>query len=118
MSYRKYELECLLDIKKRIDENPLKNFTLSSLEADTGIPRKRLTYGYRSMTGLSISKYHENAKLEKIKELLLENDLSIKEVAAKGGFKSTSNFCFIFRRKIGVTPEQFRRLDGLESLTA
>jgi AraC family transcriptional regulator len=40
---------------------------------------------------------------------LLATDESVASVATALGFSSSANFCFAFRRAMGITPGQFRQ---------
>lgn len=42
------------------------------------------------------------------KELLLNTDLNIKQVAERSGFKSDSSLCRVFHREVGVSPNAWR----------
>lgn len=46
--------------------------------------------------------------LTQIKRLLINTDLSIKEVAYQSGFEETTNFYKFFKRETRITPEQYR----------
>jgi LacI family transcriptional regulator len=48
-------------------------------------------------------------KLEKIRTMLLETELTIEEIAQKTGFVYVENMIPLFRRNFGTTPAQFRR---------
>ncbi|HEX5082527.1 MAG TPA: AraC family transcriptional regulator [Blastocatellia bacterium] len=48
-------------------------------------------------------------RLERARDLLLHTDLSVTEVCLSVGFESLGSFSSLFRRKVGASPEQFRR---------
>jgi AraC family transcriptional regulator len=48
-------------------------------------------------------------RLERARKLLLHTDLSITEICLSVGFESPGSFSSLFRRKVGSSPEQFRR---------
>ena len=48
-------------------------------------------------------------KLEYAKNTLLNSDLSIEEIAALFNFESSAYFCRIFKKKIGLTPSEYRK---------
>ena len=49
-------------------------------------------------------------RIAKAKELLLNSDLLVSEVAFKSGFLDTNNFIRYFKREVGMTPNRFRKL--------
>jgi AraC-like DNA-binding protein len=48
-------------------------------------------------------------RLERAQNLLLRTDLSVTDVCLSVGFESLGSFSSLFRRKLGVPPEKFRR---------
>jgi AraC-like DNA-binding protein len=48
-------------------------------------------------------------RLERARKLLLHTDLPVTDVCLSVGFESLGSFSSLFRRKIGASPEQFRR---------
>ena len=50
-----------------------------------------------------------NARIEKAKNLLLDNTLPIKEISGQCGFDDVSYFLRLFKKVAGLTPSAFRR---------
>jgi AraC-like DNA-binding protein len=48
-------------------------------------------------------------RLERARNLLLHTDLTVTEICLSVGFESLGSFSSLFRRKLGASPEQFRR---------
>ncbi|MEQ5790671.1 helix-turn-helix transcriptional regulator [Muricauda sp. NFXS6] len=61
--------------------------------------------------GNNFSDFVNTYRLNHAKELLLrsEDDLSIKEIMYMSGFNSKSNFYGVFKRKVGMTPNAYRK---------
>ncbi|MNR44608.1 Melibiose operon regulatory protein [compost metagenome] len=57
---------------------------------------------------VSVSDYILESRIEKVKELLLETNWSIVEIAAQSGFQSKSHFFTAFKKATGLTPSQYR----------
>ena len=90
--------------------------------ADSGVP----TVGYfaeqlhlspnylsemlRSLTGKSTQDHIHFELLEKAKSLLLSSEHSISEIAFQLGFSYPQYFSRLFKRKLGKTPGEFRKL--------
>ncbi len=64
---------------------------------------------FKSYTGKTPYEYLLYLKTAKAKELLT-SQLSITEICYVCGFNSLSNFCTFFKRKVGVTPSQYRKI--------
>lgn len=63
---------------------------------------------FKDYTGYSPSRYFQELKLCKAKQLLLESDQSIKEIAYILNYNSVEYFFSIFKKRIGKTPSQYR----------
>lgn len=53
------------------------------------------------------TKYIQQYRVDKAKELLVNTDLSVDEVAVKVGFVGASYFCKVFKSLTGYTPSEF-----------
>lgn len=55
-------------------------------------------------------KYILDLKIFKAKEYLADRSLSVGEIADRLGFESSTSFSNMFRKKVGVSPKQYRNL--------
>lgn len=78
---------------------------LAELEhmSDSGFTRL-----FRKETGVTPIHYLIGLRIEKSKELLRRNELSITEVGAVSGFGSSTHFAAEFKRLTGVSPSRYR----------
>ena len=60
--------------------------------------------------GISLQHYILLYKIEKIKELLLLNKLSISEISYKLNYSSIAHLCTQFKKVTGISPTLFRNL--------
>ncbi len=63
---------------------------------------KRNGYGFRSLL--------QAGRLDRAKYLLIGNAMPVGEVGRAAGFPSTSHFISVFRRRLGLTPRELRRI--------
>ncbi|QHT59110.1 response regulator [Paenibacillus lycopersici] len=63
---------------------------------------------YKQQTGVNVSEYIAEARLEKAKELLATTPLKIHEIAEQVGFESAGYFNRFFKKRLHVTPQEFR----------
>jgi len=68
-------------------------------------------------TGLSFKDYVLHCRLEKARELLQHSHLHVAEIAGLVGYEDPFQFSKVFRKRVGVSPRQFRasRLERRES---
>lgn len=91
-----------------IANNCEKAITLSSLSKMASLSTCYFARMFKKSTGFSPYEYIVNTRIHKAQFLLTTTKQSIKQIAYECGFKSESNFCLVFRKKKGVTPESFR----------
>ena len=72
---------------------------------------------FKQATGLNFADYVARVRVEKTKNLLLNPNLRISEIAFEVGFQSLSQFNRSFRRVAGVSPKEYRNLNTLSSVT-
>lgn len=73
---------------------------------------------FSERNGITIEKYYLAQKIERIKELLLYDELSISEIAYKLNYSSVAHLSRQFRLLTGLSPSQFKkeRRGGLSPL--
>lgn len=64
---------------------------------------------FKAATGKTIMEYYTSLKIQKAKQLLRENDLSIKEIAERLSFNEANYFTKTFKRMTGLTPTAYKR---------
>ena len=73
-----------------------------------GVGYSKFRKDFKQITGLSPNQYFIEMKLERSKNLLLNEEMSCKEVAYSLGFDSQTYFTRVFRSHTGLTPQEFR----------
>lgn len=64
---------------------------------------------FSSIEGITLEQYIIRQKIEKVKELLFYDELSLKEIAWKLGYNSAAYLSNQFKKVTGITPGQFRK---------
>ncbi len=65
---------------------------------------------FSSVEGITIEHYFINQKIERAKELLAYNELSIKEIADQLSYSSVSHLSNQFKKVTGLTPGHFKKV--------
>lgn len=63
---------------------------------------------YKETTNENLSTYILTVRLEKVRELLINTDFSLKTIAELVGYRKPQNVIDLFKRKYSVTPAQYR----------
>ena len=92
-----------------INANLGKNITLSEIAGVANMSLYYFAVLFRQSTGLSPHRYALNQRVERAKELLRDQKLSVLEISINVGFEHQNNFARAFRRVVGASPTQFRR---------
>jgi len=91
-----------------IDENPGGRLTLSTMAELVGLSPSRLRHKFKSEVGITPTLYLQRLRLQRARELLKSEALSVKEVRAAVGIESDSYFTHQFKRAYGVPPSKSR----------
>jgi YesN/AraC family two-component response regulator len=77
---------------------------------------KKLDYDYTYMSnlfsdhlGITIEKFYISHKIERVKELILYDELNLTEIALKMQYSSVGHLSSQFKKVTGLTPSDFRR---------
>lgn len=94
---------------KFVSENADKKINLADIARSASISPSHFHRLFKQLYNMSPREYLELKRIELSKNLLLNNLLTVDEVAEKSGFFSRAYFDTVFKRKTGVTPVQFRK---------
>lgn len=72
------------------------------------ISAAHLRRSFKKATGQTVYDYVEGVRLEKMKGLLVETDLPLKEISYRIGFANHSTLSSTFKRMTGETPSEYR----------
>jgi len=71
--------------------------------------RRTLERNFSEFTGRTISQEISRMRIERAKRLMMESDLSFKELSAELGYRNSDHFYKSFLRAEGQTPSSFRK---------
>ena len=94
--------------KQFIDEHPVEGLTLAMVAEHTDTSRDELGELFHRFTGEALTEYVSRVRIARAKDLLLNLNYSIGEVAREVGFESTSEFNHAFRKLFGKSANDFR----------
>ena len=106
--YRNY----VLPVIKEIESSYSLPLTAESLSAQVYITPQYLSRLFRRYLNCSTYEYLTSFRISKAKELLITAPrLEIQDIAHRTGFADSSHFITIFKKAVGVTPLEFRRMN-------
>lgn len=92
-----------------IQEHYTENITLTELAKKYGISVGYLSSLIKENVGLSYSDYVTARRIQKAKELLEDELLSMEQIAEQTGFRDHFYFIKVFKKHTGITPGQYRK---------
>lgn len=85
------------------------SLTLDDIAKFMGFNVCYFTRFFKNNTGTTFIRFLHNYRLNRAKWLLLNEDVSISEVAERVGFTSVKNFHHVFKQDTGVAPRQYKK---------
>lgn len=104
------DINILNDIQYFIKNNPEKYYTIEQLSNQFYINEFKLKKGFKELFGMGIYQFSTQIHMKYALELLKNTDLSIKEIAYKTGYSSSSAFSVAFKKECGINPNKIRIL--------
>jgi LacI family transcriptional regulator len=96
-----------------IREHSSEGIKVPQVVSAVAISRSGLETRFSSALGYSIHTAIGHTKLERVRRLVSETDLPLKQIAAETGFKSVQHMTTLFVRTFGQTPGRYRRLSTI-----
>ncbi|WP_058485842.1 response regulator [Defluviitalea phaphyphila] len=94
--------------KDYINKNYSKPITLEDISRKVNVSPQYFSKLFKEETGENFIDYLTNVRISAAKKLLLEGNLSIKEICYKIGYNDPNYFSRIFKKIVGVTPTEYR----------
>lgn len=92
-----------------IDRHFSEKITLEQLAKRTHISKSYLTRRFRQFTGETIVNYINKLRIQYAREMLVNSEKNITEIAWAVGFDSPKYFHRVFKKETGESPAAFRR---------
>jgi AraC-like DNA-binding protein len=84
-------------------------FTLSQISEELHLTKTYISRIFREETGTSLMGFVTARRIRQASLLLYETDLSIEQIGEKVGFPNFSYFCQVFKKHVGLSPNQLRK---------
>lgn len=92
-----------------IKAHPDKDLSLKTLGPLFNIHPVYLGQLFQKETSIAFSEYVIKLKIDKAKQLLLETNMKVGEIAEKIGYSNTSYFFIQFKKCTGISPSDYRK---------
>ena len=92
-----------------IDANCLRAIRLQDLADLVGLSQSYFSSAFKASTGLAPHQWQMQARIERVKQRLLQPGASLIQVAHATGFADQAHMTRVFKQFVGVTPAAWRR---------
>ncbi|TMV47207.1 helix-turn-helix domain-containing protein [Paenibacillus mesophilus] len=87
------------------------DLSLDAMEKELHLSKQYMSKIFRENTGMTIFDYLYRRRVDHAKRLLhMQKECSITDICFQAGFKNVSHFSRLFKERVGMTPENYRRL--------
>jgi AraC-like DNA-binding protein/ligand-binding sensor protein len=99
--------------KRYIDEHQDEDISLTDVSKSVNASTFYFCKMFKKATGINFTEYLSRVRVEKAKNLLLNPNARVSEVAYQVGFQSLTHFNRVFRKLTGHSPTEYRRRNPL-----
>lgn len=96
-------------VKRFIHKNYSSSIGREEIAANVFLTPDYLSKAFKAKTGLNISDYINQYRIEKAKELLMNRNYNISDIASETGFDSFSYFSTVFKKFTGLSPRAYKK---------
>lgn len=92
-----------------IRANLSREFTVDDVATGAGVGRRDLERKFRSALDRSVLDEVRAARVDRVRQLLTDTELSMAAIAQRAGFSGARRMSVVFREATGTTPRHYRR---------
>ncbi len=93
-----------------VETHYLEDLYLEKIADELGVSAKYVSRAFSEKIGVTLSHYISSYRMSKAKELLERTDMKISDISEGVGIFSRSTFIRLFKRHVGITPLEYRKL--------
>lgn len=113
---RTVKKELLRNAVRFMDENFAQDITLAQIAEISGVSIQHFCRCFKERMGMRPAEYLARRRIAQSKQLLLNTDKSISDIAEQVGYHGATYFGMVFRKYEGMTPGEFRKSKGVLNL--
>lgn len=108
VQHRNTEPPVITRAKEYIIEHQAEDLSLGQVAKEVNTSTFYFCKMFKKVTGINFTDYVSRVRIEKSKNLLLNPNLRISEIAFEVGFQSLTHFNRVFKKILGQSPTQYR----------
>lgn len=108
--YTQKNAKIINKIKEIIKRQYNKDLSVTDIANEVYLSPNYISLIFKQETGITITEYITNVRMEAAKELLSTTDFKIFEIAEMVGYENPHYFSTVFKKSTGIHPQNFRNL--------
>lgn len=97
-------------IEKYIEDNYRQDLGLEQIAGEMGVSLKYVSRVFKEKTGVNLTDYINQVRMDKAKKLLTGTDMRVSDIAEEIGIPSRTTFLRVFKKTEGIAPNDYRSL--------
>lgn len=106
----------IADVQAWLADNYATVNPVTAMVARSGLAERTFKRQFKMATGYAPVDYVQSMRIEEAKQMLETEPTAIEEIAVAVGYEDPTFFRKLFRRRVGVTPAQYRQRNRLRTL--
>ena len=98
----------LRSVAQQIEEAIAETIRVEDIAKQVGLSRSHFSRAFQAATGQTAQEFIITRRICRARDLLVETDQSVAEIAAATGFSSQAHLSSAFRKRLGVPPGRYR----------
>lgn len=94
---------------KYLKEHLDNRISVDTVAKSVGLNKYYFCHAFKEVVGKTMLEYLNALRINHATQLLLQNNFNISQIAFTCGFETPSYFTKVFKRKFGITPNQYRK---------
>lgn len=106
-SKKSRQISMLLPVLRYMHDNFRNDISMSDLSDMLGITPQHFCRIFRNAMDMRPNEFLIKLRIDEAKRLICDGNISITEAAARSGFRDPSYFSTVFRKYVGISPNEF-----------
>lgn len=113
---RQHDNAIIADVQTWLADNYATSNPVMAMVARSGLAERTFKRQFKAVTGYAPVEYVQCMRVEEAKQMLETEPTAIEEIAVAVGYEDPTFFRKLFRRRVGVTPAQYRQRNRFRTL--
>jgi AraC family transcriptional regulator, transcriptional activator of the genes for pyochelin and ferripyochelin receptors len=113
--YNRENISSILRAKSIITKDEQFHYSIPEIATQVGLNEVKLKKGFKQVFGVGLYGFLMTTRMEKARELLESTSKPVNEISVLVGYKSTSSFIKLYKKRFGHSPYAWRRLQRKKS---